>query len=615
MSDSIEYPQLIQEPTPYSGDKEVLESALTKAFDRRVTASKSNLAKSGVQGASAVYLGNKLDSFLNSIGGAIQEKKERKRINPTRSKMLEHSPESVYIVQALGGKLENMKKGASGFMKGLMTALIGGGLLTAGIGAVISGLFDEGPFKGLKKLVGRALTNLGTGILKPILARAKNAIWSLGESIIKPFRSIFDSLIKNLGGFGGKLFGGFGKGPIGKAFGKVFKFVSRKAGKLMKFLKFMPGIGSLVSFGFAISRFKNGDVMGGILELAAGVADLFPGIGTAVSWGLDILLAARDLGAFGNKNKGQGGAVDVFKKIWKWIKEKGGPLVPAIGGIASNLLMGAFEWMKDMVNGLFRFAGSGIRITGEWLQTKLLDPALNWVSEKISSIRNSFQVATSWVQNNIVSPVGEFFGKVKNGITSAWDSVKDWIDTRIVDPIRSLFSGIMDIFAELRLQIARRTAFMNIGTSGDDIQKGMDALRGIGLSASQQMEVANQVQASRGLNSLQDALKAIGQMNRDDLRYRYGHVDSVNDAIIKPSGQIIHTNPNDTLIAAQMDRQTTMTEAERNAITGNTYGPEIVAAINQLIAVMQNKNVGGNTVIQQTNNTQSAENFRRSVME
>lgn len=611
MSDNMEYPQLVQEPSPYSGDKEVLEGALTKAFDKRVTASKSNLSRSGVQGASAVYLGNKLDSFLNSIGGAMQEKKERRRINPTRSKMLEHSPESVYIVQALGGKLESMKKGTSGFLKGLMTALVGGGLFAAGVGAIISGLFDDGPFKGLKKLVGRGLTKLGAGLIKPVLSRAKNVLWGLADSIIRPMRSIFDNLLKGLGGMGAKLFGGFGKGPIGKAFGKVFKFVSKKAGKLMKFLKFMPGIGSIVSFGFAISRFKNGDVMGGILELAAGVADLFPGIGTALSWGIDILLAARDLGAFGNNKKAQGGAVDVFKKIWKWIKEKGGPLVPAIGNIASNILIGAFNWMKDMVNGLFRFAGSGIQITGEWLKTKLLDPALNWVAEKIGAIRNSFQVATGWVETSIISPVGEFFGKVKDGVVSAWDSVKDWIDTRIIDPIRSIFSGMMDVFASLRMWVAQESSRMlGTGASRGEVVASRERLSGLGLSDADQLNAARRLRSERGLRNLGEALKLLGEMDADRIEQSY-----VDDAIIKPSGQIIHTNPNDTLIAAQMDRQTTMTEAERNAISGNTYGPEIVAAINQLISVMQNQNSGGDTIIQQTNNQQPTQNFRRSVME
>ena len=117
--------------------------------------------------------------------------------------------------------------------------------------------------------------------------------------------------IKNLLGFvdGVKIMiGGFIKSfsklvakPIGKIMGKVgakgfFTSITKVFGKFLKpVLKRIPGIGSLISWGFAYSRFKNGDLIGGMIDLASGIATLFPGVGTGIGIGLDILNAFLDL--------------------------------------------------------------------------------------------------------------------------------------------------------------------------------------------------------------------------------------------------------------------------------------------------------------------------------
>ena len=54
---------------------------------------------------------------------------------------------------------------------------------------------------------------------------------------------------------------------------------------------------------FAGQRLLKGDFKGAMLEAASGIASTIPGVGTAVSIGLDATLAAKDMGVLLVKNK------------------------------------------------------------------------------------------------------------------------------------------------------------------------------------------------------------------------------------------------------------------------------------------------------------------------
>ena len=185
-----------------------------------------------------------------------------------------------------GGGMEFIKK------------LIGPALLVlGGIAALVTGLMSDGPLKGLLNILSKggiiggvklfqtlAAKQIGkftglfakimpTNLFGKVIAKATGFLSGIGKFLLKPFAKL-----------GGK---GAGKGlfgTIGKLFGKFLKPV----------LKRIPGIGSLISWGFAISRFKSGDLVGGLIDVASGIATLFPGIGTGISIGLDVLNAFLD---------------------------------------------------------------------------------------------------------------------------------------------------------------------------------------------------------------------------------------------------------------------------------------------------------------------------------
>ena len=91
----------------------------------------------------------------------------------------------------------------------------------------------------------------------------------------------------------------FGTEQIPKGSGKdimaaMLKGVGLLAKTGMKFFKRIPIVGSLFSFYEAYTDFQTGSPEGitkGIFNLASGIANLFPGVGTAIGIGLDILSA------------------------------------------------------------------------------------------------------------------------------------------------------------------------------------------------------------------------------------------------------------------------------------------------------------------------------------
>lgn len=80
----------------------------------------------------------------------------------------------------------------------------------------------------------------------------------------------------------------------GKAAGKTAgKAVAKATGKSL--LKKIPLVGLGVGCYFAWDRIKQGDYAGALGEVASGVAACVPGVGTAVSVGIDVALGGRDV--------------------------------------------------------------------------------------------------------------------------------------------------------------------------------------------------------------------------------------------------------------------------------------------------------------------------------
>jgi hypothetical protein len=199
----------------------------------------------------------------------------------------------------------------------MMTGLLGLGLMGGLVGGVLSG--NWGPFTrfamksvqqmlkplaGVANLFKKSFKGVGTTISKGL----KNAFKTVGTKLIKGLGSIGKSIGKILPtglktffapikSFGTNILKNIGK-IFGKGVGKgVAKTGIAKFGA--KLLKNIPVIGALISIPFAISRFKKGDVLGGLLELGSGLAGTLnavaPGLGTAIGVAIDTYLIFRDI--------------------------------------------------------------------------------------------------------------------------------------------------------------------------------------------------------------------------------------------------------------------------------------------------------------------------------
>lgn len=219
-----------------------------------------------------------------------------------------------------GGKGGEGGKSGGGLGKLTAAAL----LVLGGVAALVTGLMSDGPLKGFlkilakggiiggiklfKSMVSKSLGKftagfaklLPKGIFTKVITKVKTFMKSIGKFFLKPFKML---------GKGGA------KGIFGKILGMMFKFIK-------PVLKRIPGIGSLISWGFAISRFKKGDVVGGLIDVASGIATIFPGIGTGISIGLDVLNAFLDTKKGKEEKVEPGGAPGGIGAFFGKIKDK-----------------------------------------------------------------------------------------------------------------------------------------------------------------------------------------------------------------------------------------------------------------------------------------------------
>jgi hypothetical protein len=146
---------------------------------------------------------------------------------------------------------------------------------------------------------------------------------------------------------------------------KATKFVT-KLGK--PFFKRLPLLGSLLSFADAWDNFQNDNILAGSLDLVSGVANLFPGIGTGLSLGVDVLNTLMSTKTESGKTRFQA-VGDWFSKVWEWVKET--PVMKAFFDLYDGIeavFMGdmprAFETLSNipLIGGMFESIGKALNL-------------------------------------------------------------------------------------------------------------------------------------------------------------------------------------------------------------------------------------------------------------
>lgn len=194
-------------------------------------------------------------------------------------------------------------------------------LAIAAIATMVMGMAEGGPFKGAMKVLSRfSVVAMGKKLGPMILSHLDDFAKMFVSSIGKVF-GFFKGMIMKLFGAGGKAL----TGAVAKAGGEgLIKGMVGKVGTwLLKRIKFIPLVGTLIGIGFAVSRFKQGDIVGGVIDLVSALVALVPGVGTTLSIAIDVFSAWRDVktgGPAGLKAGRKDPVKEIGIKMWNWMK-------------------------------------------------------------------------------------------------------------------------------------------------------------------------------------------------------------------------------------------------------------------------------------------------------
>ena len=355
-----------------------------------------------------IYINSNLETMKNIMIAQFEYQKEIDE--DRRQQALMKNEKDDRLLNAMVPK-EEEKKG-TGFWKKIL------GLGAIGIGGVIlNSIFGESALKGISKLI------LKFNVSRKILFKAVTG----GFKVLMPgiARGI-GKIFKSIGKIAGKVFGKLGGKAIAKTVSKVAtKGILKVGGKaLLKLVKKIPIVGLLLSIGFGVARIKQGDILGGVLEFASGIASVFPTIGTAISIGIDVFLAARDIHDAKVKKTGGKTLGNKIKDVFaKWLY----PIyrnLPGIGGLI-RLGEGIAQVVKGDVKGGLKTMLGGIISSVPVLGT-ILAPVYDMLTgaSKLGGFAKPIKKGVSFVQ--------KIWGYVTDWVKDLWSTIKSFVTSNIL---------------------------------------------------------------------------------------------------------------------------------------------------------------------------------------
>jgi len=336
---------------------------------------------------------------------------------------------------------ENTKK----WLKDKGTSLFGGLKSLMAIGGLVGFL-----------LTGKVsfLSSLAKGLLKYNPIKMVNELFTFGGQVAKGIKGFIKigaditrgglkgintavRFIKVLGIKGGfsEIFHSFLMDPLKALLGGIGpklapKALAKGAGKLAgkgaaTLLKKIPGVGAIIGLLFGIQRFREGDIVGGLGEIASGVASIFPGIGTVVSMGIDALLLFRDIKMATKKEAG--GTIKAAAKKTDADLEKIpviGPFIgiaKAIGGAFTNPLEAA-ESMAANLDRLVPGSGQWLLSVVGWVkavsESPIVKKGADLVGKGTKAVISGIKGATKFATDKVLKPTASKVSNIATGIKS-----------------------------------------------------------------------------------------------------------------------------------------------------------------------------------------------------
>ena len=220
----------------------------------------------------------------------------------------------------------------------------------------------------------------------------------------------------------GKLAGGFFKAMKGGKLGQVLAGLAKGiGGRLLKFGRFIPVIGSLFSFGFGISRFKKGEYIPAVFEFLSGILNLLPtGLGNVASMIIDGGLLLYDLNRAKREKEGvkPAGGFDMWGKIKNFaLNLPGVKNIISMGKGIGAIFAGDFAKAGEHFNEALPFVGG----------------LVSWLAKAGASVKAG--------AGFVFGKAGDFFGSIKDKFVNIFKSIVN----SVVNAIKRFASMFMRV--------------------------------------------------------------------------------------------------------------------------------------------------------------------------
>lgn len=371
---------------------------------------------------------------------------------------------SAALIGSTGGVISDSsrrseRKGMWDYVKtggkilGLGGLVLGGTFLVKAYQAYEAGLAAFNKDTGKNKIIGNLMSRTGKFLSEiPHLFKYLKTFFGGGEEAVKLGGALKPGFFKNLLKLGGSSI----KLPL-------------------KVLNRLPYVGSLISAGFAYKRFKAGDWVGGTLDTLSAIANLFPGIGSAVSFALDGLSMLRDFALGGSDEAAKLSFSEQNTKIWEYVKTE------------------IWSKLKQKVEDFGAFLGNSIydsaqQTVDSFLQSDFFKNNSNWIVPLSMDIINAWDSVYEFFTKDIpdfFKGLGVIYDTLKIEVENWWEnsSIKKGIDAvwnffgEVGDFFVDLYHKVSDFFEPVRKTLEPVTNWLS-----DAASKLIDGVWNIGKS-------------------------------------------------------------------------------------------------------------------------------------
>ena len=337
-------------------------------------------------------------------------------------------------------------------------------------------------------------------------------------------------------------------GKVAVDLGHIPAMALKLAGLIpFKILKGLPLLGSLINFGMSWDAFNRGDWGVGLWELVSGIAGLFPGIGTGISIGMDMIMWMYE----SNNPKDDAGNRSMSFGDWIWNKtiEIGTKIWDAVVAGKVPLISGLYKFGEGIVYMMSGNFAKGFESWSAILPAMLGQGdneeflmAFDAFTDMLGEGTYNMAVKAKKQGDKHFNWIADVFSKVGNVLKGMFTALYDWVDGAITAGLNKIKSVIPEVF----------------GGGGDDFetskeqreQEETDRASRISTQLSNHAQM-DAIKDKVGLDVYREAMRQ-AEPDRKAWLKKQGYVPTpINDGFISKDGNVTRFDDQDDILAAK----------------------------------------------------------------